>query len=115
VKPVISMAALADGEMIACDVEGVDVLLCRVDGQHYAVSNHCSHARQALATGKLKGYEISCPLHGARFDVRDGRCLAAPASRPIPTFEVTLEAGKVHVTVDPEKDLPPKPSFGPMN
>ena len=113
-KPVISMAALADGEMIACDVDGVDVLLCRVAGQHYAVSNHCSHAHQALATGRLKGYEVSCPLHGARFDVRDGRCLAAPASQPISAFEVTLEGGKVHVTVRAE-DRPPKPRFGPMN
>lgn len=113
-KPVVSMTALADGEMIACDVDGVDVLLCKVAGQHYAVSNHCSHARQTLVTGKLKGYEISCPLHGARFDVRDGRCLAAPATRPISTFAVTLEGGKVHVTVSDE-DRPPKPRFGPMN
>jgi 3-phenylpropionate/trans-cinnamate dioxygenase ferredoxin subunit len=108
------MAALADGEMIACDVDGVEVLLCKVAGQHYAVSNHCSHAGQALATGRLKGYEVSCPLHGARFDVRDGRCLAAPASQPISTFDVTLEGGKIHVTVRAE-DQPPKPRFGPMN
>jgi 3-phenylpropionate/trans-cinnamate dioxygenase ferredoxin subunit len=108
------MAVLADGEMIACDVDGVDVLLCNVAGQHYAVSNRCSHAGQALATGRLKGYEVWCPLHGARFDVRDGRCLAAPASQPISTFDVTLQGGKVHVTVRVE-DKPPGPSFGPMN
>jgi len=114
VKPVISMTALADGEMVACSVDGVDVLLCRVAGQHYAVSNHCSHARQALAAGRLKGYVVSCPLHGARFDVRDGRCLAAPATQPISTYEVMLERGKVHVAVGVE-DQPPKPRFGPMN
>lgn len=113
-KPVASQAELADGEMIARNVDGVDVLLCRVDGEYYAVSNRCSHASQVLVTGRLRGHEINCPLHGARFDVRDGRCLAAPAVRPIKTFPVTLEGGRVHVTVT-EEDRPARPRFGPLN
>ncbi len=96
-KPVISMAALADGEMIACDVDGVDVLLCKVAGQHYAVSNHCSHARQLLTTGKLKGYEVSCPLHGARFDVRTGAALSFPATEPAPVYRVKVEGDDILV------------------
>ena len=113
-KPVISVTALDDGEMAACDVDGVSVLVCRVEGQHFAVANQCSHARQLLSNGRLRGFEITCPLHGARFDVRDGKCLAAPASQPIKSFPVTLEAGKVHVTVSVD-DQPQKPRFGPMN
>ncbi len=112
-KPVAAQADLRDGEMIACEVDGVDVLLCRVDGQYYAVSNRCSHAQQVLIAGKLKGHEINCPLHGARFDIRDGRCLAAPAALPIKTFPVTLEGGKVNVTVTAD-DLPARPRFGPL-
>ena len=112
--PVAAQNALDDGEMMACNVNGVDVLLCRVDGQYYAVSNRCSHARQVLSTGKLRGHEINCPLHGARFDIRNGQCLAAPASQPIKTFPVTLEGGKVHVTVTAD-DLPARPRFGPLN
>jgi nitrite reductase/ring-hydroxylating ferredoxin subunit len=114
VKAVVSLAELDDGEMIARDVDGVDVLLCKVDGEYYAVANRCSHAQQALATGKLKGHIINCPLHGARFDVRDGRCLAAPATLPIKTFPVTLEGGKVNVTVTAD-DRPARPQFGPLN
>ena len=112
-QPVASQADLRDGEMIACEVDGVDVLLCRVDGQYYAVSNRCSHAQQVLVAGRLKGHEINCPLHGARFDIRDGRCLAAPAALPIKTFPVTLEGGKVNVTVTAD-DLPARPRFGPL-
>ncbi len=112
--PVASQADLSDGEMIACNVDGVDVLLCRVDGEYYAVSNRCSHAQQVLVTGKLRGHVINCPLHGARFDVRDGRCLAAPASQPIKTFPVTLQGGKVNVTVT-AADRPARPRFGPLN
>ena len=94
------MATLAEGGMAACRVDGVELLICQVRGSYYAVSNRCSHANQALSGGKLRGHTISCPLHGARFDVRTGKCLAAPATAPIRSFPVTLEAGKVLVAVD---------------
>lgn len=97
--PVLPLAALDDGQTYACRVADVEVLICRVDGRFFAVSNRCSHAHQALATGRLRGHEIRCPLHGARFDVRDGRCLAGPATEPIATYRVTLEAGRVHVSI----------------
>ena len=95
-KPVASQADLRDGEMIACEVDGVDVLLCRVDGQYYAVSNRCSHAQQVLVAGKLKGHEINCPLHGARFDV-DGEVMGGPAPRPLAKLEVTEIPGTIVV------------------
>jgi nitrite reductase/ring-hydroxylating ferredoxin subunit len=98
-EPLMSIAALRDGQMIAREVGGVSVLVCRIDGQYYAMANTCSHARQRLDHGKLKGYEVVCPLHGARFDIRSGQCRAAPATQAIRTFPVTLQGGKVYVTV----------------
>ncbi len=93
------MADLGEGEMIAGRVAGTDVLLCQVEGRFYAMEDLCSHARQKLSTGRLRGHEIQCPLHGGRFDVRTGACTASPASLPIKTFPVTLEGGKVCVTI----------------
>ncbi|TDJ27675.1 MAG: non-heme iron oxygenase ferredoxin subunit [Gammaproteobacteria bacterium] len=101
-KAVLSMAALAEGEMVACQVDGVDVLICQVRGSYYAVSNRCSHAGQTLSGGKLNDWAISCPLHGAQFDVRTGKCLAAPATQPIKSFPVTLQGGKVFVAIGDE-------------
>ena len=98
-KPIISQDSLDDGQMHACDIDGTSVLLCRVEGTYYAIEDKCSHAIQKLSTGRLRGTEVTCPLHGARFDVRDGRCTAPPASRAIKTFPVTLEGGKVNVTL----------------
>jgi nitrite reductase/ring-hydroxylating ferredoxin subunit len=95
----LPITALRDGEMRALRIDGVDVLLCRVDGQYFALANQCTHARQALHTGKLRGFEIKCPLHGARFDVRTGRCLAAPATQPVRTFPVRIESGKLSISV----------------
>jgi len=93
------MTALRDGQMLPLRVDGEEVLVCRVDGQFYALANRCSHASQALHTGRLKGHELVCPLHGARFDVRDGRCLKAPAQQGVKTYRVWLEGGKVNVSV----------------
>lgn len=98
--PTISIAALGEGETTVVQVAGTEILLCNVEGQFYAVDAQCSHARQTLATGRLRGHQISCPLHGARFDVRTGACTAAPAKRPIRSFPVLIEAGKVCVQVD---------------
>jgi 3-phenylpropionate/trans-cinnamate dioxygenase ferredoxin subunit len=110
----LPITALRDGEMKAVRIDGVDVLLCRVDGQYYALSNNCSHARQALHTGKLRGFEVTCPLHGARFDIRNGQCRAAPATQPVQTFPVRVEAGKLSISVA-GATRPATPRFGPMN
>ncbi len=97
--PTISIADLGEGQAALLKVAGVDVLLCHVEGGFYAVHGQCSHARQSLAAGRLRGFEITCPLHGARFDVRTGACLAAPAQIPIQRFPVQIENGKVCVDV----------------
>jgi len=95
----IPMTALRDGQMLPVRVDGEDVLVCRVDGEFFAIANRCSHASQALHTGRLRGYEIVCPLHGARFDVRDGRCLKAPAREGVRTYRVVIDAGRVNVSI----------------
>jgi len=112
-KPVLSASALREGEMTACEVDGVSVLVCRVNGAFHAVANRCSHARQVLTEGKLNGHELTCPLHGARFDVRTGRHLAPPATEPIKTFPVSVQGDQICVEVTQE-DKPRRPQFGPL-
>lgn len=96
------LAALDEGEMVSVQVQGQPVLVCQVDGQFYALADRCSHASQALSRGRLKGFELRCPLHGARFDVRSGAALSAPATHGIATYPVLIEGGKVCV-VAPER------------
>lgn len=108
----VLVAAVPEGGKHACSVDGLDVLICKVEGAVYAVENRCSHASSRLDIGKLTGHTIGCPLHGGRFDIRDGRAVAAPATKPIRSFEVVLEGGRINI-VEPAS-LPIRPRFGPL-
>ena len=71
--------------------------LYRVDGRVYCTGNLCTHAEAYLSDGYLEGFEIECPLHGARFDIRTGAALCAPASRDIAVYPARVVGDEVQV------------------
>lgn len=103
--------ALGDGDTHAAEVGGWPVLLGRDGGRVFALVNRCSHAGSPLEGGKLKRGTLTCPLHGARFDVATGACQGP--YRPLATIEVRIEEGWISVAVpeEPFEDkTPPAPS-----
>lgn len=81
------------------DAGGVAVAVCRFRDEYFAVENRCSHALATFDDGRMRGYRLMCPLHGATFDIRDGSVAGAPATRPIRAFPVRVEGGRVAVDV----------------
>jgi 3-phenylpropionate/trans-cinnamate dioxygenase ferredoxin subunit/naphthalene 1,2-dioxygenase system ferredoxin subunit len=57
----------------------------------------CNHGGADLCDGYFDGHVIECPLHQGAFDVRDGRPVAAPATKPMRVLEVRVQAGMVQV------------------
>jgi nitrite reductase/ring-hydroxylating ferredoxin subunit len=94
---------LSDGEMTTVDVDGDAILLCRIDGRYHALRDICSHADQALSEGRLRGHTIYCPLHGARFDVRTGECLALPATKSVRSYVVEEDGEGLLVSLSDEE------------
>jgi 3-phenylpropionate/trans-cinnamate dioxygenase ferredoxin subunit len=90
-----------DGGVVAFRAQGRDFLLCRADSSFYAISDRCTHAAWNLAGSEIRGCEIVCSLHGARFDLRTGAAVAAPARKPIGTFPVRTRAARIEVQVTP--------------
>lgn len=88
------------GERIVVEIGRHWVAVFNVDGQYYAIRDVCTHDDGPLADGELDGYEIECPRHGARFDIRDGRVTAPPAVRPVPFYPVRVEGDEVQIEVD---------------
>jgi len=73
------------------------VALFRVSGQFWATDARCTHDGGQLVAGRLEGYTIICPRHGARFDVRTGAVLSRPASVDLAVHEVKVEGDDVLV------------------
>lgn len=98
--PALPLASLRSGEMQTCELAGREVLLCHTREGIYAVDDLCTHAEARLSEGRLRGTRILCPLHGASFDVRDGRVLGGPATRRLPTYPVRVREGTIEVAVE---------------
>jgi len=75
------------------------VLVCNAKGKLLAVSNWCSHQKKPLVNGRLRNCAITCPVHGAKFNLETGEALNLPATQPIPTYEVRVVDDWVEVKV----------------
>jgi len=72
-------------------------------GKCHAIEDVCTHDDGPLADGDLEGYEIVCPRHGARFDIRTGEVLIPPAVVPVRCYEVRVQDGDLQIHFDPEE------------
>jgi 3-phenylpropionate/trans-cinnamate dioxygenase ferredoxin subunit len=95
--PVAKVSDLPEGGKTVVEIDDRLVALIHQGGQFFAIDDVCTHDGGPLAEGELEGYEIICPRHGARFDIRDGRALCLPATRPTVVHEVKVENGQVYV------------------
>jgi 3-phenylpropionate/trans-cinnamate dioxygenase ferredoxin component len=71
----------------------------RIDGELYAIEDRCSHDDGPLCEGEREGFEVICPRHGARFDIRTGAVLALPATEDVEAFPVVVRDGEIYVEV----------------
>lgn len=80
-------------------VNGYWVLVCNVGDTLYAVSALCSHQQKPLFSGRVRNGKITCPVHGARFDLATGAPLDLPATKPIATYPVRRVGDWIEVCV----------------
>jgi len=98
--PLVAVAPLAvvpENGNRAFAVRDRSILLCRTALGIFAVENMCSHAQAELEGGKVRGAHIFCPLHGVRFDLRNGAPTGKLTKKPICAFETSVIDGVVHV------------------
>jgi nitrite reductase/ring-hydroxylating ferredoxin subunit len=70
------------GVVIFVAVDGKDLVISNVDGAFYAIDNWCTHEQGNLSEGQLDGSILTCPDHGAQFDVKTGKVLVGPDGEP---------------------------------
>lgn len=101
-KTFVAVAKVCDigpGEKKVVDANGVSVILVNAKDRIFAVRNLCSHAYETLECGRVRAGWISCPVHGARFDLETGKPLNPPATMPIDTYEVRIDGDSIEVAV----------------
>jgi 3-phenylpropionate/trans-cinnamate dioxygenase ferredoxin subunit len=110
---------LKSGEMKMFKLGDREILLARVDDTFYVADNRCPHMSGNLSQGKLENTIVTCPRHHSQFDLVDGHVIRwtgysgiklsmtklMKSPRPVKTYKVKAEGGKVMVEVD-------KASFG---
>lgn len=90
---VCAVSELLPGEMKSAWDGDTPIVVMNLDGTYYALEDMCSHDTFELSAGSVHPEEgsIECVLHGARFDVRTGEALCAPAYAPVAKFPVKVE------------------------
>ncbi|MDQ3796808.1 MAG: non-heme iron oxygenase ferredoxin subunit [Pseudomonadota bacterium] len=91
---------LQPGDFRIVDIDDVEIAVINCAGRFYAIEDVCTHDGGELTGGEIESCEIECPRHGARFNIKTGEVLSAPAYEPIATFPVRIEGGIVQVRDD---------------
>ena len=86
-----------EGRAEVFDVEDRKIAVFRVEGGFHAIDDICTHDGGPLAEGELEDYQIICPRHGARFDIRTGQALTLPAVTPVDSYPVRLEGNELYI------------------
>ena len=95
---------ITDSQMREVQVAGQNVCIANIEGQYYAINNTCSHEGGPLADGKLEGYEVECPWHQSKFDVRTGDVKAPPATKPQAIYQIKIEGDDIMIRLDSGKE-----------
>jgi nitrite reductase/ring-hydroxylating ferredoxin subunit len=100
-QPVLALTEVARGRMRSCRVGERELVVCHTRDGVFAVDNVCTHAFARMSEGYLKGTRLTCPLHGASFDVRTGAVLGGPATIPLAAYQTRIVDGMVEVALPP--------------
>jgi ferredoxin-NADP reductase/nitrite reductase/ring-hydroxylating ferredoxin subunit len=100
---------IQSSQMKEVEVNGEKICIVNVEGKYYAIGNICTHEGGPLADGTLEGYEVECPWHNSKFDVRTGEVTSPPASEPEPAYEIKVDGNNILINTHSKgKSSPPQ-------
>ena len=99
---------IAPSQMKEVQVDGESICIANIDGKYYAIGSICTHEGGPLADGTLDGYEVECPWHNSKFDVRTGEVKSPPANEPEPSYEVKIEGNNILIKLQGKSKSSPQ-------
>lgn len=87
------------GQAKLVEVGGNEIAIFNVQGSFHAIDNTCTHVGGPLCEGEIDGTEVTCPWHGAVFDVTSGEVLGPPAGQPVNRYNVRVDGPDIEIEV----------------
>lgn len=78
---------IPSGKIKHVEINGKEIMLANVNGKFYALDDRCGHMNALLSMGNVIGNIVTCPFHGAKFDVTSGKKLSEPVLTPSQEME----------------------------
>ena len=95
----VSTDELTEGMGKLIEIEEKQIALFNVGGDFYALENACTHRGGPLAEGKINGEVVTCPWHGAQFNIKTGEVLRPPAPISVTGYNVRIVGTDVEIEV----------------
>lgn len=73
------------GKMKHIELNGKEIMIVNLGGKFYALNDRCSHTNAPLSMGHIQDSILTCPMHGARFDITTGKKVSDPK---MPSFNI---------------------------
>jgi apoptosis-inducing factor 3 len=102
-----------EGEMLLGHAFGEPVLVARRGDELFAIGATCTHYGGPLAKGLMVDCTVRCPWHHARFDLRTGEAIAAPALNDVACYKIEERGDRFFVTGKIDRKLTRKPKSSP--
>src|SRR2546425_11440079 len=96
---IASTTGLAPGEAKCGEGAGKKIALFNLDGTFFAIDDTCTHRGGPLSEGEVSGEEVTCPWHGAVYNIKPGAVLGPPAPRGVASYAVRVQGSDVEVEV----------------
>src|SRR6266496_2742560 len=106
---------VADGEMLLGHAFGEQVLVARRGNELFAIGATCTHYGGPLAKGLMVNCTVRCPWHHARFDLRTGEAIAAPALNNVACYKIDKREAQFFVTSKIDEKPVRKPKSSPAS
>lgn len=90
---------LPPGERLFVEIEAKPIVIFNIAGQYFSIADVCSHDDGPVGEGDVDGFTITCPRHGAQFDIRTGKVVQMPAVVDIPAYPVRVAEGMLQLGI----------------
>lgn len=102
--PVSKVNDVGDGDRLYVEIDDQELVLFNIAGEYFAIGDVCSHDDGPLGDGEIDAFDVICPRHGARFDVRSGHATSLPAVVDIPAYPVRVSGEDIEIGIPVDEE-----------